>query len=121
MAEAKGVWIDGKISKKELKGLKSLIKMATIKLSKGELPWKFQNEKITFEAINKRNTLLISYGWNFPPAIFWFKGVKDPSECQNCYPQGKEKDPAREVWCEKLGYHFPKCPYGAPTPEGVVS
>lgn len=118
MTEAKGIWIDGRISKQEMAGLQQLLKTACEKFANRELPWKFQNEKITFEAVAKDNDLHIFYGWNFPPAAFHSKEIKDYHECEKCDPDSIT--PAREVWCEKKNYHFPICPYGYPTPKRVV-
>jgi hypothetical protein len=117
LAEAKGVWIDGRISKKEMEGLQQLIKTACEKFAKGELPWDFVNERITFKAWSVGSTLQVFYGWNFPPEAFWSKEVKSSLECKNCFPakNGEKGSPAREVWCEKLGYNFPRCPYGVET------
>ncbi len=114
--EAKGMWIDGKANKKEMAFLQNLIKTACAKFTRGELPWHFQNEKITFDAKASGKTLNVFYGWNFPPPKFW-KKTANPNECVNCDPESKH--PKREVWCEKSNYHFNVCPYGAPTPKGI--
>jgi hypothetical protein len=120
MNEAKGIWIDGRLSKEEIAALQDLVIKTTEKFANRELPWEFHNEKITFYAWADGSTLHVFYGWNFPPAVFWIKETKSLAECSNCFPKGKQRgdkgSPAREVWCEKLGYHFQKCPYGVLTP-----
>jgi hypothetical protein len=124
MSEAKGIWIDGRISKEELEGLQQLLKTACEKFGKKELPWSFQNEKIVFRAWMDGSTLHVFYGWNYPPAAFWSKEAKSLAECRNCFPhkRGEKGSPVREVWCEKQDYHFAKCPYGVCTePEHTTS
>jgi hypothetical protein len=118
MSEAKGIWIDGRANKEEIATLQDLLKTACEKFAKNELPWHFQNEKITLNAVADGTTLHVFYGWNFPPLPNWKKTV-DFKECENCDPDSKT--PKREVWCEKKDYRFDKCPYGVPTAEGIAS
>lgn len=116
MSEGKGIWIDGKLSKEELDKLTSLIKEANERSRNGTLPMKFKGEKITFQAARKGSTLVISYGWNFPPKYLWVKEIKGLKECCKCFPNGLHGPIGREVWCQKVEYNFLKCPYGVKTP-----
>jgi len=111
-----GIWVDGCLSKEELDKLQKLLREAIFKAKNGELPWSYKDEKITFDAFIKLGAVVVSYGWNFPPKELWVKEDRDcEEECSKCLPSGPAGEPGREVWCIKLGYNFPKCPYGVVT------
>jgi len=114
----KGVWIDGNLSEDELAKLQELIRKAVMRARNGTLPFKYKDEKITFEAFSRLGTVAVFYGWNFPPKEFWVKENRGLEECTKCLPNGFQGEPAREVWCVKLGYNFQKCPYGVKTEKG---
>jgi len=116
----KGIWVDGNASEEELEKLKELFKEAITRARSGTLPMKFVDDKITFEARTVKNAIVASYGWNYPPKELWVKEEKDIEECVYCFPNGPQREPGREVWCHKLGYHFPKCPYGVKTKVTLV-
>jgi len=116
MSKAKGIWVDGRASKEEIQRLQDLIKEAAEKCAKGELPWNHREEKLTVSAWIETNvylakTLHFYYSWKFPPKEQW-KQEGDSSECAKCYPNGPEKEPDREVWCEHIEYNACRCPYG---------
>jgi hypothetical protein len=83
----------------------------------GTLPLRYKDEKISFDAHVLNGKLIISYGWNFPPKEMWTQETRDFEECLKCLPKGSTEPSGREVWCLKLGYNFPKCPYGVKTPD----
>jgi len=117
----KGIWVDGQLSKEELDKLQALLKEAITRARGGTLPMKYVDEKITFEARIVQGHIVTFYGWNFPPKELWVKEDRDLEECLNCWPHGPfQGEPAREVWCLKLGYNFSKCPYGAVTKVTLV-
>jgi hypothetical protein len=116
----KGIWVDGILSEEEMNKLQSILREAVLRARKG-LPTSYKDEKLVFEAtLCPRGTILVSYGWNYPPKELWVKEDRDIEECLKCLPYGPKKEPAREVWCTKLGYNFPKCPYGVPTKVTLV-
>lgn len=47
---AQGIWVDGRISKEELAHLQELMKKAVKKFGKKELPWSYEDDKITLRA-----------------------------------------------------------------------
>jgi len=115
MGKGKGIWVDGNASEEELVKLQGLVREAIRRGQNGTLPMKFTDEKITFEAHIVKGNVVTFFGWNFPPKELWVKEDKDFEECLNCLPNGPRKEPKREVWCFKVGYNFPKCPYGVIT------
>jgi len=116
----RGIWIDGKHSEEELAKLQKLLREAIRRAGNGTLPWKYKDEKITFEAFSKGGILMVFHGWNFPPKEFWVEEDRGTEECFKCFPDGFDKPIGREVWCHKLGYNFPKCPYGVKTPNSQM-
>jgi len=116
----KGIWVDGTVSEEELEKLKALFREAIVRARNGTLPMKFVDDKITFEAHIVEGHIVTFYGWNFPPKELWVKEDRDMEECLKCFPYGPKKEPAREVWCSKVGYNFPKCPYGCLTKVTLV-
>jgi len=116
----KGIWVDGNASEEELQKLHVLLREAIVRARNGTLPMKFIDDKITFKAQIIDGNIVTFYGWNFPPKELWVKENRDVEECLSCWPLGLKKEPAREVWCDKLGYNFPKCPYGVPTRTMVI-
>jgi len=114
----KGIWVDGTASEEEMQKLQGLLREAIVRARNGTLPMKFVDDKITFEARIIHGNIVTFYGWNFPPKELWVKEDRDIEECFKCFPYGLK--PAREVWCHKLGYNFPKCPYGVSTKVTLV-
>jgi len=119
-----GIWIDGRLNQEELD---KLIRVQTeVVRNFRNLPedpqkaWEYKDDKLTFRAWRKGGTLMVFYGWNYPPSTFWIKEIQGSEECQKCFPEGLGQQPiGREVWCEKMDYNFPQCPYGVPTPRGT--
>jgi len=111
----KGIWVDGTASKEEMDKLNALLREAIERAKSGTLPMKFADDKITFKAGIVQGHIYTFFSWNFPPKELWVKEDKDFEECFNCWPNGPSREPAREVWCHKLSYNFPKCPYGVVT------
>jgi len=111
----KGIWVDGNLSEEELNKFQSVLREAVLRAKQG-LTTTYKDEKLTFEASPHPNgTLLVKYGWNFPPQELWVKEKRDVDECFKCFPNGFDKEPARETWCQKMGYKFSRCPYGVNT------
>jgi len=116
----KGIWVDGNVSPEELAKLQDLLRQAIELARNGMLPMKFVDEKITFEAHIVEGHVVTFFGWNYPPKELWVKEDRDVEECLTCFPYGPKKEPTREIWCNKLGYNFPKCPYGVITKVTLV-
>ena len=116
-----GIWVTGKCSKNEMALVQNLLRQAIKKFGKGELPFQFTNQKITFKAEASGKNIHVFYGWNYPPKHYWVQGVKSNQECSNCFPNGKEHMPQREAWCQKQDYNFPTCPYGVLTSQRAAN
>jgi len=116
----KGIWVDGNASEEELDKLKELFREAVKRARNGTLPMKAVDDKITFEARIGEGCIIAFWGWNYPPKELWVKEDRDIEECLKCFPGGPLKGSNREVWCNKLSYNFPKCPYGVRTPGSLL-
>lgn len=108
-----GIWIEGKTSEEEMRLLQDQLRKAVILCREGKLPYHYRGSKLDFHAVVKGGELHVYYGWNFPPLNLWSREKKDKSECLKC--AGDDGVARREVWCEKLDYNFPRCPYGVIT------
>jgi len=117
--EGKGVWVDGRLSRAELFELRMLVSAACSRYGEGVLPFECKSEKISFKAWAQDGALVVSYGWNYPPQGRWVKGIRGLEECAKCWPRGVNKEPGREVWCSKLDFNFPRCPYGVVVSLGI--
>ena len=110
----KGVWIDGMGSEEEIELLQAQIRRAVLLFRQGKLPYHYRGSKLDFHATAKGSDLHVFYGWNFPPLHLWSREEKDKTECLRC-AVSDDGTAQREIWCEKIGYNFPKCPYGVIT------
>jgi len=109
--EMEKFWRTGIPSAKQIAFLRELVKAAAFNAMFG-MPWSWEDELIQFRSYRQGGTLLIFYGWRYPPREFWMAESSAEVECRKCYPEGPRGNIGREVWCSKEGFSYDYCPYG---------